>query len=853
MMLAWLRPHPAQHAQQRARRIAFFLTVMLAHGYHSSPRSFVQGDDHTMPHHRSTRLGVLLALLLVSGARGIARGQVTLNPGDLIVVEEIGVDSAGGAVLRIDPATGGQTTIASGAPFLDPLGVAIEASGNLIVTDGFGGESILRVDPALGTIAVLSTGLPYLSDPAGVGLAVSSTGDIYVADFGALAVIRVDPVTGTQTLVSVGGMFARPTGLAIEADGNLIVVDRDAQGGNGAVIRVDPTTGAQTLVTSGGNLTDPLWVAIEANGNIVLTERTTLGGAVIRVNPTTGAQSVVSSGGNFSLTAGIAVDGDGDLIVVDFGSDTVIRVNPTTGAQTVVSSGGAFNIPVGVAVVLCRADSQCNDDNVCTTDRCAPGTPGADAFGCTRVAAGTGTVCRESRGTCDTAETCSGTTCPADLKSTAVCRPADGACDAPESCDGVSNACPGDTYAGAGTVCRASMGVCDAAESCSGGSPSCPPDGKRTNVCRAAAGPCDRAESCDGAGNACPPDGYLSGETVCRASLGTCDPTEYCSGFAPNCPYDARSTAVCRAAAGACDAEERCDGVGATCPANGWAAADTSCASDGNECTRDRCDGAGACRHTNELNNTVCGDDGFSCTDDVCFADVGQVSSCIRRRNDTRCDMDRDSCTVDVCDPTRSTLTSGCILSGFKAAGTGCDDRNACTVGDKCVATEGSATSCGGGTKSPTGQIECDGNLCTTGDVCNATTKACTPGTKLRAAGTACDDGNACSASDQCTTTGLCVGTAIPEGQVCDDRNVCTGFDACQLGICRGLTLPDATSCDDGNRCTLDARDQCLSGVCSGGPKKDCTTSTLFSPRCQPSTGLCCGKASKKGSTLVCR
>jgi len=439
------------------------------------------------------------------------------------------------------------------------------------------------------------------------------------------------------------------------------------------------------------------------------------------------------------------------------------------------------------------------------------------------------------------------------VKQTGVCRAAAGACDVAESCDGVSDDCPTNGYVASGTTCRSSAGNCDAPESCTGTSAACPLDLKRTTVCRPAAGACDQAESCDGVGDQCPGDRYLSGETVCRASLGVCDPAEYCSGNAPNCPFDARSTAVCRAGNGSCDPEERCDGVGASCPANAYAPSGTSCASDGNDCTRDVCNGTGGCTHPNELNNTVCADDGVSCTDDVCSADKGKVSRCIHRPNDDRCDVDRDVCTQEVCDPTRSTLASGCRLNAFKAVGTGCDDHNACTLADRCVLTEGSATACAGGSKLATDKVECDGNVCTVGDSCNSTTRACVPGTRRLAAGSACNDGNSCSGTDRCTSTGACVGTPIPDGQVCDDRNGCTNTDECLLGVCAGIMLPDATRCDDSSRCTLDSLDRCQQGVCTGGPTRDCSTSTLLSPRCQPSTGLCCGRISLNGSTVVCR
>src|SRR5262245_18909298 len=76
-----------------------------------------------------------------------------------------------------------------------------------------------------------------------------SPGDIIVADpdtrvndqFG--AILRINPTTGGQTLISFGGLFVEPLGLALAANGDLLVVDPLAFGGGGGVIRVNPATG----------------------------------------------------------------------------------------------------------------------------------------------------------------------------------------------------------------------------------------------------------------------------------------------------------------------------------------------------------------------------------------------------------------------------------------------------------------------------------------------------------------------------------------------------------------------------------------------------------------------------------
>ena len=90
------------------------------------------------------------------------------------------------------------------------------------------------------------------------------------------------------------------------------------------------------------------------------------------------------------------------------------------------------------------------------------------------------TVCRPSTGQCDVAESCTGTSgaCPPDRfqPSTTTCTGTSngGVCDGTDSCDGAGHCVDG--FKPSTTVCRPSTGSCDIAESCTGSSGSCPPD-----------------------------------------------------------------------------------------------------------------------------------------------------------------------------------------------------------------------------------------------------------------------------------------------------------------------------------------------------------------------------------------
>ncbi len=243
--------------------------------------------------------------------------------------------------------------IGSGPKFKRPSGIAVEASGDLVVTD-IDLNAVLRVDATTGNRLILSD--------VGVGagtafallqaIAVEASGDLVAVDQVWDAVIRVDPVTGDRTIVSdpstgAGAPVYSLFGIAVEASGNLVVTDPSAQ----AVLRVDPVTGDRTTVSrvfggvgSGPNFDFPDGIAVEASGDLVVADSEL--DAVIRVDPVTGDRTIVSgrftgSGPKLISPEDIAVEASGDLVVTGrplFGnSGAVFRVDPVTGDRTIVS------------------------------------------------------------------------------------------------------------------------------------------------------------------------------------------------------------------------------------------------------------------------------------------------------------------------------------------------------------------------------------------------------------------------------------------------------------------------------------------------------------------------------------
>ena len=146
---------------------------------------------------------------------------------------------------------------------------------------------------------------------------------------------------------------------------------------------------------------------------------------------------------------------------------------------------------------------------------------------------------------------------------------------------------------------------------------------------------------------------------------------------------------------------------------------------------------------------------------------------------------------------------------------------NACSIGGACYANGiGSPTNgcqaCAGQTNSKAWTARADGAVCSDGDVCSGK-DACASG-KCASKKTNCDDGNKCT-KDFCDHLGVCRNEPIVgcdgfcyQHADCDDKNVCTD-DVCNANKCANPT--NVKPCEDGVSCTLG--DTCSGGKCKPG------------------------------------
>jgi len=146
-------------------------------------------------------------------------------------------------VLAGDGRLGARDGAAAQAQFSDPYGLALDPHGALYVSDG-GENDRIRVLRADGSVATLAGGAEGFQDGQGAaarfdtpsGLALDATGNLYVADTGNHAIRKVTPDGVVTTLAGNGrpgwrdgpgaqAQFDGPMGVAIDTQGRVIVAD----------------------------------------------------------------------------------------------------------------------------------------------------------------------------------------------------------------------------------------------------------------------------------------------------------------------------------------------------------------------------------------------------------------------------------------------------------------------------------------------------------------------------------------------------------------------------------------------------------------------------------------------------
>lgn len=279
-------------------------------------------------------------IALVAGLAAPARAQ--LSPGDIVVADR-NANPLGpigdGAIFKVDPATGAVSVLATSALFDNPFDVALDAEGNVLVVDrdadpaGLGGDTgaVFRFAP--GQAPAVLAASPLFNNPAGV--AIDAQGDVLVADLDANpaglgvpnpgAIFRFAPGQAPST-IATSAQFVTPNDVALDAAGNVLVADANADPAGfgaspGAIFRFAAGQAPAALAT-GPPFVDPLGVALDPQGNVLVADAGASGGPGAIFRFALGqAPGLLATSAQFDTPERVALDAEGNLLVADADAD----------------------------------------------------------------------------------------------------------------------------------------------------------------------------------------------------------------------------------------------------------------------------------------------------------------------------------------------------------------------------------------------------------------------------------------------------------------------------------------------------------------------------------------------------
>ena len=265
-----------------------------------------------------------------------------------------------------------------------PWGITIDSGNNNIYIAEFSNHKIRKITPEGVVSTIAGSGMSGSTDATGtdasfnepIGVAVDSSGNIYVADSfnhkirkitqqGVVTTFAGSGNQGSTDANSTAASFGSPMGVAVDSSNNIYVADRN----NNKIRKITPNGVVTTFVGSGTSGSDdgtgadasfnfPCGIAVDSSDNIYIGDygnhkirKVTPDGVVTTIagNGTIGSTDANGTDASFDHPFGVAVDSGNNIYVADAYSHKIRMITPE-GVVTTVAGGSTYGSTDGIGV-----------------------------------------------------------------------------------------------------------------------------------------------------------------------------------------------------------------------------------------------------------------------------------------------------------------------------------------------------------------------------------------------------------------------------------------------------------------------------------------------------------------------